>query len=385
MVGELFDYMVGIVIVGLIFISAVAAVPTISYVNLLHVNQQQLKNSALNIFNAMLLGTGHPPDWGSVFPFNESNVEAFGLAQSKESSLYVLDTDKVQRLDQESPGYITYSRAQELLGLADYGYKLTIFRPFTVDTNLSMFNDETPKRVSFTVDVTRNEDNRPIPNAQIKCTIMATAERVKMEPIAVVSSQETYFTDLLGHLEASETVDVPDYYTLTDAVAVLKITVAGFSTMVTARADPAMQEYAKIYTFGDTITLKVRDEFLTQGGGERRVIDISSYNYDKLMQMFDGSESNPPDIKFTPGEGYETWSISLPGLRVTNPLLLLFTLRVKNPNRFVIIAGPLGLWGSSEILSFGGDPALASSLAELRRYVIISEMTYITELKLWKE
>lgn len=362
------------------------AVPAISYVNLLQVNQQQLRNTALNVFNAMLLGTGYPSDWGSMYPFDQSNVSAFGLAHSGESSLYVLDTDKVQRLDQESPGYIDYSRVRELLRLEDYGFRLTIFRPFTVNYNLSIFRDETPKRVWFAVNVTRNEDGRPIPNAQVKCTIMVTAEKLKLEPIAVVTSPKTYFTDMLGHCEASETIDVPEGYTLTDALAVLEISVAGMSTIVVARENLDLQNFVKIYTFGDTVSLKMRDEFDEMVPGEKRVYDISSYNYGELIQIFDGSEFLPPNLKITPGVGYEVWSISFPGLRATNPLLLLYTLRVKNPNRFIMIAGPLSLGDASNVFSFGPDSEQFSDVAlKLRRYVVFSGMTFIVELTLWKE
>ncbi len=386
MVGELYDYMVGLVIVGIIFISAVSAVPTISYVNLFQVNQQQLRNTALNVFNAMLLGTGYPSDWGSSFPFNESNVDSFGLAYSRESSLYVLDSDKVQRLDQESPGYLTYSNVRELLRLEDYGFHLTIFRPFTVNHDLSILGDETPTRVWFAVNVTRMEDGRPIPNAQVKCTIMVTAEKLKLEPVAIITSPETYFTDLLGHCEASEPIDVPEGYTLTDALAVLEISVAGMSTIVVARESQEIQNYVKIYTFGDTITLKMRDEFEDTAPGEKRVLDISSYNDGELMQIFDGSDTLPPDLKITPGEGYETWSATFPGIRVTNPLLLLYTLRVKNPDRLIMIAGPLSLGEASKVFSFGPDSEPFYDVAtKLRRYIIISGMIYIAELTLWRE
>jgi len=378
--------MIGIVIVGIIFISAVSAVPTIGYVNLLQVNQQQLRNTALNVFNAMLLGTGSPSDWGSSFPFNESNVDSFGLAYSRESSLYVLDTDKVQRLDQESPGYMTYSRVCELLRLEDYGFHLTIFRPFTVNHNLSILGEETPKQVWFAVNVTRMEDGRPIPNAEVKCTIMVTAEKLKLEPVAIITSPKTYFTDLLGHCEASEPIDVPEGYTLTDALAVLEISVASMSTVVVARENQAIQNFVKIYTFGDTISLKMRDEFEDMAPGEKRVEDISSYNEGELMQIFDGSDMLPPDLKITPGEGYVTWSASFPGLRATNPLLLLYTLRVKNPNRFIMIAGPLSLGEASRVFSFGPDSESFNDVAtKLRRYIVISGMIYIAELTLWRE
>jgi len=393
LVGELYDYMIGIVVVGVIFTSAVFAIPAISYVNLLQVDQQQLRNTALNVFNAMLLGTGSPSDWGSTFPFDQNNVEAFGLALSEEPSLYILDTDKVQRLDQDSPGHIEYQRVRDLLNLKSHGFSVSIFRPFTVNALLNITGEKTTNPcIGFAVNVTRNEDGRPIPNAQVSCTTVVTASHSKGapsgEPIAVIISPKTYSTDMLGHCEANEFVSIPDGYGVTDALSVLEISVAGMKTMVLARArDEPLQDFVKIYTFGDTITLKVRNEFLEKGGGERRIRDISSYNYgEQLMQIFDGSGGNPPDLKITPGVGYEVWNMTFPGLKATNPFLLLFTLRVKNPDRLVIIVGPFSLFESSKVFSFGPDPEqIGGVVVKLRRYVVFSGMTFIAELTLWKE
>lgn len=383
--NAVYDHIIAILVVGAIFVGTVVVMPTMSFINLQAVDQQQLRNTALNVFNAMLLGTGCPSDWGSTFPFDQNNVETFGLAYSEECSMYVLDTDKVQRLDEDSPGYIKYEYVRDLLKLKDYGFSLNIFRPFTVDWNLEI--DETTSLVQFAVKVTRSEDGAPIPNAQVSVTIMATASHLthKVEPIAVVTSPKTFFTNALGKCEGNETVTLESVYKLESAVAIMKITVAGMSTVVVAREEGNIQNLVKIYTFGDTISLTFRDEFY-ENSGEKRVIDISSYNYDELTRIFDGREQLPPDLKITKGEGYVAWTNTFPGLKAMNPILLLYTLRVKKPDRLVIIAGPFSLWDYSRVFSFGPDSEQASNVAvKLRRFVVISGMTYIAELTLWKE
>ncbi len=387
MVGELYDYIVSIIVVGIIFASGVLAVPAISYLNLRHVDEQQLRNTALNVFESMLLGAGSPPRWGSVYPFEQDAVESFGLSDASQSSLFVLDSDKVQRLDPESPGCMTYEKVKELLNLNGYGFSLTMFRPFDVRWNLEIFPKE--ERVWFSVNVSRNEDGRPIPNAQIVCTIMVTASNYQhlAEPIVDIAAPKTYFTNVLGNVEANELVPVPENYELEEALAILKITVAGMSTMVVARSQQdVLQEYIKVYSFGDTIILKVRDEAAEDIPGERRVYGIHSYTYDELITIFNGADFNPPDLHITQGLGYETWECTFPGLEATNPLLLLFTLRVKNPDRLVIIAGPFSFWESSKLFTFGADSVSALTTAvTLRRFVVLSEMTYDAELTLWKE
>ncbi len=389
MVGELYDYIVGIVVVGVIFISAVIAVPAISYVNLLQVNQQQLRNTALNVFNAMLLGTGCPSDWGSTFPFNQSNVEAFGLASSEESLLYVLDTDKVQRLDKDSPGYIEYPYARDLLRLEDYGFRLSIFRPFTVDWDLRINN--APNYVWFAVNVTRSEDGRPIPNAQVSVTILCTAKNPDKveEPIVNVTRPETLFTDALGRCEGTQPIQIPPGYRLETAVAIMKITVAGTSTMVVAQQDQTVQNVMKINTFGDNIILSFRGE-LTNTSSARWVLGIMSYNYDEtLTEVYGGGDGN--EDKITEGYGYVFWNSTFPGLKAMDPALLLFLVSTtlgagEGGRKTVIVAGPFSLWESSEIFSFGPDSEQVGDVAiKLRRYVVFSGITYIAELTLWKE
>ncbi len=389
MVGELYDYMVGIVIVGILFISAVSAVPTISYVNLFQVNQQQLRNTALNVFNAMLLGTGYPSDWGSTFPFNQSNVEAFGLASSGESSLYVLDSDKVQRLDKDSPGYIEYSYVRDLLRLEDYGFRLSIFRPFTVDWDLQINN--VTNSVWFAINVTRSEDQRPIPNAQVSVTVLATAinKNTKTDPVAIVNVARIFFTNALGRCEGNEPVTLPsdDYY-LGQAIAVMKVTVSGISTMVVAHAGVNLQDVMRIDTFGDTLTLSYRGWTQELPEGARRIKQIDVYNYDQLIRVWSGSD-DPSKNKINQGSGdFQYWNMTFPGLRMMEPALLLFTVLVTLKGlgpTLVIIAGPFSLGESSEIFSFGSDSEHYDVATKLRRYVVFAGMTYIAELTLWRE
>ena len=389
MVGELYDYVVSIVVVGIIFVSGVLAVPAISYVNLLYVDEQQLRNTALNVLNAILLGSGSPSDWGSAFPFYQNNVNAFGLSYSEESSLYVLDMDKVQRLDKDSPGDIEYLRARDLLELKDYGFSLSIFRPFVVDWDLQIHNAS--NYVFFAVNVTRSVDRRPIPNAQVSVTILCTArhpDRVE-EPLVNVTSPETLFTDALGRCEGNQTMQIPSGYILQTAIAIMKITVAGISTMVVAQQDQWAQDVMKINTFGDTVILSFRGE-LTNTSAVRRILNFMAYNYDDtLTEIYGGGDGN--DDKITEGYGYVYWNNTFPGLKAMEPALLLFLVSVPlgaggGGRRPVIVVGPFSLWESSKIFSFGPDSEQSSNVAlKLRRYVVFSGMEFIAELTLWKE
>jgi len=390
MVNPVFDHIVAILVVGAIFVGTVVAVPAMSLLSFKAVDQQQLRNMALNVFNAMLLGTGRPSDWGSTFPFDQNNVEAFGLAYSKECSMYVLDSDKVQRLDKDSPGYIKYPYVRDLLNLEGYGFSLNLFRPFTVEWDLQINDIE--NYVRFEVKVIRTENQEPIPNAQVNCTILCSArnkKELREEPIVNVTLPKTFFTNALGKCGGNEPIQIPDGYTIERAVAVLKVTVAGMSTMVVAQTDKTAQNVMKINTFGDTVILSFRGE-LTNTSSMREVLNIMTYNYDSLMQIYEGS-GDPNAGKITKGYGYVFWNNTFPGLRAMDPVLLLFTVSVTlgagGGGRVpVIVAGPFSLWDYSKVFSFGPDSEQVGNVAiKLRRFVVISGMTYIAELTLWKE
>jgi hypothetical protein len=386
LVGELYDYMIGIVVVGVIFTSAVFAIPAISYVNLLQVDQQQLRNTALNVFNTMLLGTGSPSDWGSTYPFDQNNVEAFGLDLSDEPSLYILDTDKMQRLDQDSPGLIEYPYVRDLLRLKDYGFSLTLFRPFTVEHNLEILDEET---VWFAVNVTRNEDGRPIPNAQVSVTILVTGKKVaeqSEDPIVIVTQPNTYFTDCLGRCEGNESIVLPPGCEIETAMAVMEITVAGTSTTVVALENSWAKEVMKINTFGDTVTLSIRNDTFSKMS-TRKILNVFAYDFDELTKICE----DPEEDKITHGLGWVSLEFTFPGIKAMDPALLLFTVSVSLGNetggrRPVIVVGPFSFWEPSMVFSFGPySEQFIGTAVKLRRYVVIAGMTYIAELTLWKE
>ncbi len=385
MVGELYDYVISIVVVGIIFISGVLAVPAISYLNLRHVDEQQLRNTALNVFNTMLLSTGSPRAWGSAYPFEQDDVEFFGLSKAGQPSLFVLDLDKVQRLDVESPWNLTYERVRELLGLSQYGFSLSIFRPFQVEPDITIVGTQ----VFFAVNVSRNEDGRPIPNAQVSVTILATAKKANTDdPLAIVNDARIFLTDALGRCEGNQTIELPQDYEINQAVGVMKITVAGISTLVTVQAGVNLQDVMKISTFGDTVTLTFRGWTQDLPEGARRIKQIDAYDFDQLTRVWDGSD-DPSENKINQGEGdFQFWNMTFPGLQAMDHALLLFTVSLPLPGEgttLVIITGPLASWDSERILQFGQSEEGSTTALKLRRFVVLSGMTYVAELTLWEE
>lgn len=125
-----------------ILIASAVLVPMMpqTAVNISEINQ--LKMAAQKIMAQLTLNPGNPPDWGSNITITSNGLTAFGLAKYREiaRAAYVLDPDKVQRLDSRgvpSPLYMPPSRIVELLNLGhDYGIRLEFVSALNI--NLSV-------------------------------------------------------------------------------------------------------------------------------------------------------------------------------------------------------------------------------------------------------
>lgn len=388
MVNAVYDHIVAMVIVGVLFMGTVVAMPMLSFSNLRTVDEQQLRNTALTVFDSMLLSGGSPSNWGSTPPdqWDQNKVNLFGLASSNALSKYVLDPDKVQRLDPLNPAVIQYNRVRELLNLQDYGFRLSIFRPFSVKSQLNI----TQSAVYFSVNVTRTEDGTPIPNANVQVTTMITASKLGQNVSDLISKAFepiSYTTNVLGNCH--DTIDASlAGYSIQYAVAIVQVTVGGLSTTVVAQNDNPITKFIKINTFGDIVTLSMRNELSGyETKSERRIIEIDAYDFENLYKIFDGRALSPPDLKIVQGAGYEYWSMQFQNLRALNPTVLLFVMQLtlKGQGRtLVLIAGPFSFGSSGEIFGFGAEPEQEKVIAVMTRLVVISHMTYVVKIAFWR-
>lgn len=398
MVSSAYEHIVAIVVVGAIFIGTVVALPATVYSNLETLDQQQLRNTALNVFDSMLLNVGSPPNWGSrlVFDagvphFDPTSVKTFGLAFQDPFSKFVLDPDKMQRLN---PAELSYEGVRDLLKLEDYGFQFSLYRPFRVNSSLSI----TDSSVSFSVNVTRTEDGTPIPNAEVKVTTMVTAKSTKKledlpdiyEPIP-----PTYgTTDIKGSYQRTlypEGYEDLEDYALKYAIAIMEITVAGMSTTVIAQNDPSITQYIQMRTYGDNVVLSVRNETLIpeDPGAEREILNVQAYDNENLIPILSESQ------KITWGKGYENITMVFEGIRSLKPTVLLMVLEVNlkaTPGvpgsggpTLVLVAGPFSFADSGKVFQFGNNPKSENVIVTMRRLVVMSDMTYVATLSFWRE
>ncbi|MBS7621157.1 hypothetical protein KEJ32_03460 [Candidatus Bathyarchaeota archaeon] len=386
MVNAVYDHIVAILVICVMFVGAVVVLPTLSVANIKAVDQQQLRNIALNVFNTMLLDTGEPVNWGSLRPFykNDPRVKKFGLASAEDSAFYVLDPDKVQRLVVGNPlNYCDYNRVRELLGLQGYGFRLRIVPPFNVTfKSLSVINNV----LRFNASV-NYLDGTPVPNAEACATVVYT----KGKDYFNISQAGPIYSNPLGICEGTVNLAVsnPDYYTV-----VLRVTISNVATLVVTSGQNFENKIARVNVVYDTIVLtswKDPPDYNVPPNENVWILDIVSFSSSgSIWYLFKGGKTGD-DNKFNTGKGpFERWNRSFPGLHDFQPVIFVFNFwavdQVTGHGRsqvLITLAYPNLL--STNVFEYGGIPQNSSAVVKIQRSVIISGMTYTAELWLWKE
>ena len=386
MVNAVYDHIIAILVVCVMFVSAVVILPTLSITSFKAVDQQQLRNTALNIFNAMLLDTGEPVDWGSDPFFSFDKVSKFGLARAGDSIFYVLDPDKVQRLVKGNPiGELPYYKVKELLKLQGYDFAFQIIPPFNItnvggtkiDEYHSPINEPllSQKKLQYAIKVS-DLYGRPIPNAVIQGTAIYTDKNKfyltnlgKTTTNAVGIAEDTIDLESVPwHLMVILRVSVADVATVVvtfgkNPVKVIDINIAGDTVILTRPKDApnAAVEIKNVYVYGSQGDLS----FLYKGQG-------------------------PPYDKFNTGSGqHRLWNHTFNGLQDYDPIVLIFHIETVPEGQSggwqdVVVAGPYQAFLGHTVFNYGSPPQGGGAI-RLQRSVNIAGLTYIAELWLWKE
>ena len=250
--GVLVDHLVAFLVLGGLFVAGVVVVPNVVYVGLLGVDEQQLRNVAGGVLKTVLLDGGYPVGWGSGSYFDASGVKRFGLALAGSDSLYVLDSDKVERLIVGNPiGFLEYGKVKELLGLKGYGFSIKIAAPFKVGVNALSSNS--PFTVRYEVSVGLS-NGKPVPNALVKAIV------VYSKYVGGSGEEERYSicffivkgtTNELG----KSVIECKIGGAYSDIIALFKVTVSNVATIVSYRTSPWPSDIATINLVGDDVIL----------------------------------------------------------------------------------------------------------------------------------
>ena len=390
MVHETYDNIVAILLVGVIFVGAVVLMPALSFSNIQTVDYQQLRNTAINVFDSILLDPGDPINWGSEWKnFSSDNVARFGLARYYDSHFYVLDPDKVQRLKEDNPlGGITPDEAKEKLNLDGYGFNLRIIPPFNVtDKNGAAINeDNSPIDETLLESLICNYeikvsflDGRPIPNANVKSLVVYTNQK----EVRYNSSIEDIKTNSLGVCSQSIKLD----FNPQQLVVILRIDVAEVATLIVSFGKNAVN-IVDINIAGNTLVLTRPKE---TRNADVKLENISIYGRDTLYHLYDGVNQDHFNTGDSPYKSL--WNQTFSNLQSFEPTLVIINVVTVPPgedfdangNQELVIAGPYQNLLGYSVFKYGEPPRITESTIRLQRSVLISGMTYTAELVFWKD
>jgi len=387
--GEAYDHLMALVVFGVIFTAAVFIVPSLSYVNLLYLHQQQLQNVALSAMKTILFDAGYPSNWGSMHGtnmFNETDVQRFGLAEFGDPSLYVLDSNKVQRLANNPMGNISYSKVKELLGLSGYDFSIILRPLFIVDRSVTIqkSSDQATATITWKVNVSRS-DGQPVPKAIVFPTVICAIDsNTGFETRTETDRAET---NMLGRSQGTIVVYATDNGKIKDVIVIFRVTVADRATIVVSSQDTEDPgDIAKINVVGDTIVLTLPPD--APGSSDARwITNIQLYNYETSISLLNGSGTGT-QYKLNYGPNLIVWAMAFAGLDSTEPGVLIITFRTETlgpgGRTLAILIGPWALWNQGGIMKFNPLPVGSGASASIERDVIIAGMAYVAELRLWK-
>ena len=387
--NAVYDHMIAIVFIGIMFVWAVSVIPQMSYNNIQAVNQQQMRNMELNVFDSLLLdtglatsGTATTTEWGSLNPFTQNAVTRFGLSSAGASTLFTLDPDKVQRLTDNPLGNLTYERTKQLLGLQGYDFLFQILPPFNVTNSNGTKIDQNHSPLVVTGSTAEYQikvsflDGRPIPNAEISATILYTKETTFF-PI-VTQSTVTNEMGLGGSTAPLATTD-PE-----SIMVILRISVADVATIVVSFGKNS-NNIMDINMVGDDVILT---EPKIPSNAAVWLENMSYYSSDGAVSwLYSGTK----DDKINTGSGnFNLWDQTFNGLKAMDPLFIILDVSavendgVGHGRRELIVAGPYQNLQGYTVFGYGSTNPGLSTIVSSQRSVIISGMTYTAQFILWK-
>ena len=350
-----YEYLFTAIIIFAILIASTTIVSIMPQPSINVSEKEQLKTVAQKIMTQLTLNPGNPPDWGSNLTVGSSTLTAFGLAKYGEIArgAYVLDLDKVQRLNENLPQnlYVPPSRVIDLLNLGnDYGIKIE----FVPALNATVATEINSNSATIYVNVT-GQNMLPIANVNVTARIFYLYDgQIQKTPIF------TNFTGIDGQCMIKF-----DGFSSEDALLVLVIDYYGIRIIKTCILNAALTQ---AFFLGDHLILN------------SSLSIISDTAYQIIVAESDG-----------------TYMIdyALCGLNLTNefsvPSYSLYEINYTEPSAIALLAVANG--GSDLMVACKSVPSCYSSIPGdasspliymLERSVKIGESLYTMRLEIWR-
>jgi hypothetical protein len=379
------DYLVaGLLIIIILTFTANSISPFI-YINLQHVEEEQLNPLAERLLDKILLTPGEPLDWGNIYRYDEDDITGFGLAYMKNGVInpYILDPDKISRI--AHPVFqLSPERISKLLGLTwdggnfKYGFRLRI----TPALNITIIPDENKYiRVgsdilytAFNITV-KSYDGYPAANSKINAIYLAAKiKEGKVEADYSLARIKT-IADWRGESYLEFTVDQSSFkgYNKAAFIFIVYASYSGVKSLATYNI--RTEDILNAAIIGKYLIVEFPSSYEPQGARfSRGVIQIGE-NVISEAKIENVSRGESGWVINRGNYNYRVYEIS--GI---DPSLSVDVLLVKWIGRYwlsVIRYPPIVDYAAPSI-------AQGLKIATLHRYCKIGDLTYVTELSVWR-
>jgi len=269
---HIYEYLFTAIIIVTILLASSTMIGSVSEPSRSTSEKEQLKVTAQKIMTQLLLDPGNPHDWGSNIDIDPSNLTAFGLAEYTETTreAYVLDSDKVLRLDSTNPLLIPSSSVINLLNFGyDYGLALEFYPALNVSIPLITSDN-------YTVRVTSDYGELPIVGANVSARIYYYDSSKKMiENTPLIVDQTSIdgqcivdFSTLGLPTEMKVLILVVDYY----GVRIVKTHIPTWSNVTQAYLIGSNLFFSQPYNISDNEAYEI---IATKKGGTDTIENVT--------------------------------------------------------------------------------------------------------------
>lgn len=348
---HIYEYLFTAIIILTILLASSAIIETVSEPSRSTSEKEQLKVTAQKIMTQLLLDPGNPPDWGNNIDIDPNNLTTFGLAKYSETTrdAYVLDPDKVLRLDNTNPLFIPPSSVINLLNLGyEYGFALEFYPALNV--TITPINS-TSSSDRYNINVTSEYSGLPIVMADV------TAKMYYYNS----SSQIIASTDSIANWTRADGKCIVDFGNVTTEMKILSLVINYYGIRI-----------VKSFTVGSNVT-------------QAHLIG----NYALLNQAYNLS-SSATEIIVTKKGGVYTIENVVSNLNKIEDTI--FELAYVEPSTVAILTisedGTKLIIASKEVtLTYSSIQGVALSFPfaySIERSVTIGGSAYIVRLYLWR-
>lgn len=148
----------------ILVVLAMASLPKVLYPHIEIVDDQSIGEQFQQLAQFIMLNTGEPTKWGTN-PDISPNI--FGLAAEGMLESYLLDADKVTRLNNENSYAITYAQLLDALKFNNVALQISIQPFFETSIRLLSINDE-ENETNYNFEVTTHKSGIPV-MANLSC------------------------------------------------------------------------------------------------------------------------------------------------------------------------------------------------------------------------